>query len=93
MLQPSFLARFARLNPARLLPPRRPAHPRLPPRYRFSEAGHLERSRDGGRTWCEVVHLEPGYHYLRLWRVGDETRLRLEYEDHSVETGSTDWKE
>lgn len=83
MLQPSFLARFARLNPARL----------LPPRYRFSEAGHLECSKDGGRTWCEVVHLEPGYHYLRLWRVGDETRLRLEYEDHSVETGSTDWKE
>jgi hypothetical protein len=82
MLQPSLLARFAKLNPARLLTP---ARPKLPPCYRFSEAGHLLRSTDGGRTWCEVVHLEPGYRYLRLWRVGGETRLRLEYDDYTVE--------
>lgn len=90
MLQPSLLARFAKLNPARLLTPPRP---KTPPRYRFSEAGHLLRSTDDGRTWCEVVHLEPGYRYLRLWRVGDETRLRLEYDDHCVEASSAEWDE
>ncbi|MDW8325839.1 MAG: hypothetical protein RMK99_04670 [Anaerolineales bacterium] len=78
------------MNPARLLTPPRP---KLPPRYRFSAAGHLERSTDGGHTWHEVVPLEPGYRYLRLWRVGDETRLRVEYDDHPVEMSSAEWDE
>jgi hypothetical protein len=90
MLHQSFLARFAKLNPARLLPQRLQARPKLPPRYRFSETGHLLRSTDGGQTWREAVHLEPGYHYLRLWRAGDETRLRLEYADRVVEVSEGD---
>lgn len=85
MLYQSFLARFAKFNPTRLLPLKAPARAKQPPCYRFCEAGHLLRSTDGGHTWREAVHVEPGYHYLRLWRAGDETRLRLEYADRTVE--------
>jgi len=90
MLHPTFLARLNRFNPARLLPLRLQARPKLLPRYCFSDAGHLLRSTDGGRTWREAARLEPGYHSLRLWRAGDETCLRLEYADHPIETHTPD---